>query len=203
LDKNSKTSLDKLKIKFAELKIAPAYRIIRVWFDKKTDKDRPDVIETPQYRPLHLLAQFHLLESESKAWSENTGGSIIEFHFYADPEIAGLPEDKVWDKVKEIVYTVLPELKDANVLDIVIGTYHNFTSYDVGQGLIRPRSDYPLEIGLENLFFSGDWVRTDYPSALMERAVATGREAANFILLNDHVRQVPIKVASSIGPGLL
>jgi isorenieratene synthase len=201
-DGESETSLNKLKEKFTQLKIAPAYRILRVWFDKPTNSDRPDVIETPQFRPLHLLAQFHLLEGESKAWSEKTGGSVIEFHFYADPEVAGLPEDKVWDKVRPIVLQVLPELKDAKVLDTVIGTYHNFTSYDVGQGTIRPGSDFPNTIGINNLFFAGDWVRTEYPSALMERAVATGRESANHILLKDGVKQVPIKVASSLGPGL-
>jgi isorenieratene synthase len=97
---------------------------------------------------------------------------------------------------------VLSELKDAKVMDKVIGTYHNFTSYDVGQGTIRPISEFPSTSGIKNLFFAGDWVKTDYPSALMERAVATGREAANHILLNDNVRQVPIKVASSLGPGL-
>ena len=201
-DKKSESSLKKLKKKFAQLKIAPAYRILRVWFDKQTDPNRPDVIETPQFRPLHLLAQFHLLEGESKKWSEKTGGSVIEFHFYADPEIAGLPEDQVWPRVKDIIFKVLPELKDGKVLDKVIGTYHNFTSYDVGQGKIRPKSDYPASIGIDNLFFAGDWVQTGYPSALMERAVATGREAANHILMKDKVKQVPIKVASSLGPGL-
>jgi isorenieratene synthase len=201
-DEVSAASLNKLKEKFAQLKIAPAYRILRVWFDKKTNPDRPDVIETPQFRPLHLLAQFHLLEGESKAWSEKTGGSVIEFHFYADPEIAGLSEEQVWEKVKPIILQVLPELKDAKVLDTVIGTYHNFTSYDVGQGTIRPSSDFPSTNGIKNLFFAGDWVKTDYPSALMERAVSTGRLAANHILLKDNVKQAPIKVANSLGPGL-
>jgi len=201
-DPESETTLAKLKDKFSKLKIAPAYRILRVWFDKTTDPTRPDVIETPQFRPLHLLAQFHMLEGESKKWSEKTGGSVIEFHFYADPEIAKMPEEHVWEKVKPVILQVLPELEDAKVLDTVIGTYHNFTSYDVGQGTIRPSSDYPNIIGIKNLFFAGDWVKTDYPSALMERAVATGREAANHILLNDKVKQVPIKVASSLGPGL-
>jgi isorenieratene synthase len=201
-DFESETILAKLKGKFSQLKIAPAYRILRVWFDKTTDPNRPDVIETPQFRPLHLLAQFHMLEGESKEWSKKTGGSVIEFHFYADPEIAKMPEEQVWEKVKSVILQVLPELEDAKVLDTVIGTYHNFTSYDVGQGTIRPSSEYPNIIGINNLFFAGDWVKTNYPSALMERAVATGREAANHILLNDKVKQIPIKVASSLGPGL-
>jgi isorenieratene synthase len=201
-DEPGQKQLDSLRKKIDELKIAPAYRIIRVWFDRKPNPDRPDVIETPQFRPLHLLAQFHMLEGESKAWSDKTGGSVIEFHFYADPRIAALPEDRVWEEVEPVILQALPELEGAKVLDTVIGTYHNFTSYDVGQGKIRPYSDYPKQIGLSNLFFAGDWVQTIYPSALMERAVSTGREAANNILLRDGVRQATLKVASSQGPGL-
>jgi hypothetical protein len=36
----------------------------------------------------------------------------------------------------------------------------------------------------------------------MERAVATGREAANVVLLEEGVRQVPVPVTSNYGPGL-
>ena len=201
-DVPSKQTLSALKKKIDMLKIAPSYRILRAWFDRQPHAFRPDIIETPQFRPLHLLAQFHLLEGESRAWAEKTGGSIIEFHFYADEAIAKVPEKQLWDRVRPLILEVLPELTDAKLLDMAVGTYHNFTSFDIGQGKIRPSPSFPQEIGIDNLLFAGDWVQTDYPSALMERAVATGREAANQILLRDHVRQVPLTVASRQGPGL-
>jgi isorenieratene synthase len=201
-DAPSKQRLSALKTKMNSLKIAPPYRILRVWFDRKPHAFRSDIIETPQYRPLHLLAQFHLLEEESKAWAQKTGGSIIEFHFYADEAIAKIPEEHLWDHVRPLILEVLPELSDAKLLDKTVGTYHNFTSFDIGQGKIRPLTSFPQEIGIDNLLFAGDWVQTTYPSALMERAIATGREAANCVLLHDHVRQVPLTVASGQGPGL-
>jgi len=37
----------------------------------------------------------------------------------------------------------------------------------------------------------------------MERAVSTGRQAANHVLLKHGVRQAPLKVTSSHGPGIL
>ena len=40
-------------------------------------------------------------------------------------------------------------------------------------------------------------------SALMERAVATGREAANVALLKDDVRQVDLPHLRRKGPGLI
>lgn len=42
-----------------------------------------------------------------------------------------------------------------------------------------------------------------YPSFIMERAVSTGREAANFVLLDSGVRQVTLKVLAGKGPGLI
>jgi len=202
LDDNSKKTKMKIENKLMELKIAPSYRIMRAWFDRPLRSDRPDIMETPQFRPLHLLAQFHLLEEESKGWAEKSGGSIIEFHFYADEKIASLPRDKVWDYVKPIVLEVLPELKGAKLLDFTLGTYSNFTSFDIGQGSIRPSSEFPVDVGCSNLLFAGDWVHTPFPSALMERASVTGRIAANHILINEKVKQVPITKCSNRGPGL-
>jgi uncharacterized protein with NAD-binding domain and iron-sulfur cluster len=54
---------------------------------------------------------------------------------------------------------------------------------------------------LNNVYLAGDWIRTKYVAQLMEKAVTTGREAANNILLKDNVRQATIKVTSSKGPG--
>jgi isorenieratene synthase len=188
--------------KVQQLKIAPSYRIMRAWFDRPIRPDRPDIMETPQFRPLHLLAQFHLLEEESRVWAKKTGGSILEFHFYADETIAHLPREEVWNYVKPLVCEVLPELSEAALLDFTLGTYANFTSFDVGQGRIRPSATFPVDVGCKNLLFAGDWVYTPFPSALMERAAVTGRIAANHVLLQEGIRQVPITKCSNRGPGL-
>jgi len=201
-DTQSKKVHRKIDENLQKMHIAPSYRIMRAWFDKPLNPDRPDILETPQFRPLHLLAQFHLLEEESQQWAKKTGGSIIEFHFYADETIAALPRDKVWDHVKPLVLEALPELEDASLLDFTLGTYTNFTSFDVGQGSIRPSVDFPIDQGIPNLLFAGDWVHVSFPSALMERAAVSGRLAANHILLQENIQQVPILKCSNRGPGL-
>ncbi|MBS3802487.1 MAG: FAD-dependent oxidoreductase [Candidatus Thermoplasmatota archaeon] len=202
LDEGSSKIVNVIHDKLNELKIAPSYRIMRAWFDRPTKPNRPDIMETPQFRPLHLIAQFHLLEEESRLWAKKTGGSVIEFHFYADETIASLPSDQVWEHVQPIVFEVLPELSEATLLDFTLGTYANFTSFDVGQGLKRPTGTFPIDTGCKNLLFAGDWVHTHFPSALMERAAVTGRIAANHILHKEHIKQVPITKCSNRGPGL-
>ena len=163
----------------------------------------PDVLETPQHPPINLFAQFHLLEEESRAWAQRTGGSIIEFHLYANTEAENMTDFEVLNYLKPTVLELMPELADARVIDFTVGRYHDFTSFEVGQGSIRPRSGFPIEAGLTNLCFAGDWLHTDYPSALMERAVSTGREAANHVLLADNVRQASLTVTASKGPGFI
>ena len=91
-----------------------------------------------------------------------------------------------------------------NIIDKVVGSYQDFTSFEVGQGKLRPGANTPyLEYRIPNLALAGDWVSAEYPCALMERAVSTGREAANRFLLVDRVRLARIMGTSLHGPGLL
>ncbi|MEE2788419.1 MAG: FAD-dependent oxidoreductase [Myxococcota bacterium] len=189
--------------RIAQLKVAQPYQVVRVWYDRQPSSDVSDVLETPQHKPINLLAQFHLLEEESRAWAEQTGGAIIEYHVYANDETASMTDAEILDHLRPVIHELMPELADATVLDYTVGRYHDFPSFEVGQGSIRPTAAYPAEVGLTNLTFAGDWLHTNYPSALMERAVSTGREAANHILLADGVRQAPMTVTSSQGPGII
>ena len=66
----------------------------------------------------------------------------------------------------------------------------------------RPKTDTCDQANLNNFYLAGDWIQTDYPSALMERAVSTGREAANQVFLRDNVRQASLKVVNLKGPGV-
>jgi isorenieratene synthase len=202
-DAHATNLLEKLRASVAPLKTAPPYKVLRVWFDKKPGDNIPDCLETPQHRPINLLARFELLEEESRRWSEKTGGSIIEFHLYTTPELVKLRDDEVWPAIRETVLDIMPEMADANVIASSVGSYHNFTSFECGQGSIRPAATEPQSLGIENLSFAGDWLKTAYPSALMERAVCTGREAANSICFADGVREEGLVVTNDYGPGLL
>lgn len=203
LDDSSADRLDILKGRAAKLKIAPPYKVIRLWFDRQPDKSRWDIIETPEHHPINLLAQFHLMEEESAAWAKKTGGAIIEAHLYADWKWKDMPDEMVFPTIRDTFLEILPEMADAKILDYTVGSYHNFTSYETGQGKIRPTSDFAVKQGISNVGFAGDWVHTEYPSALMERAVSTGREAANLCLYQDGVRAARVTMTSKYGPGLV
>ena len=80
------------------------------------------------------------------------------------------------------------------------------TGLPLGEACIRATKTITFvaeKAGFANLVLAGDWVHTDHPTALMERAVATGRHAANSILASDGLREVPVPAAKKKGPGLL
>lgn len=202
-DSESSVLLSKLQACVNPLKVAPPYKVLRVWFDKKPSDAIPDCLETPQHRPINLLARFELLEEESRQWSEKTGGSVMEFHLYTTPELVGLSDSEIWPTIRETVLDIMPEMADAKVIASSVGSFENFTSFECGQGLLRPSAVEPQRLGVANLTFAGDWLKTDYPSALMERAVCTGREAANSICFADGVREESLVVTADYGPGLI
>ncbi|MFN7149380.1 MAG: FAD-dependent oxidoreductase [Microthrixaceae bacterium] len=200
-DASGTAALQRVRSRVAPMEVAPPYRILRVWFDRPLDPSRTDVIETPEFHPIVLMAQFHLLEDESRRWAATTGGSVIEFHLYAlEDDLATLPDEAVWDRIRPTALEVVPELADAEVLGSTVGTYGDFTSFATGQGRVRPFPQTPATDGLANLLLAGDWVQSAVPSALMERAVLTGRLAANECLIADGVREAAYSHVSPLGP---
>ena len=54
-------------------------KVLRIWFDKQLNSSAPDILETPDFTPINLIAQYHLLEEEFIVWANKTGGSVMEF----------------------------------------------------------------------------------------------------------------------------
>ncbi len=202
-------ALAALRHQVSHLEHAPPYKVLRAFFDKRLEGAYADetVLETPDAAPVNLVAQYHLLEEESARWAASTGGSVLEFHLYTWEGGVEADEDvhALWAYLQPTVCTyILPELCTRNftLLDGAVAHHDDFPSFRKGLHRYRPMSRTPAELGLPRLALAGDWLATDYPSALMERAVATGREAANVVLLQDGVRQVPLPVTTPHGPGL-
>jgi len=204
-DRASEFGVSQLKSRINGLFTAPPYSVLRVWFDKPT-RARPAnqaVIETPQHRPINLIADYAMIEQSYAEWAKASGGAVLEFHLYNGPQFVGLGADQVWNEIRATALEIFPELSGARTIDFSLGSYDTFTSFSPGQGLVRPQSDFARSVGLENLGLAGDWVSTSYPTALMERAVSTGRECANAILRDDGIKEAPIQAAKKNGPGLL
>lgn len=54
-------------------------QVMRVWFDQQLSGKNGtiDILETPDFAPVNLIAQYHLLEEECMAWANKTGGTCL------------------------------------------------------------------------------------------------------------------------------
>ena len=111
--------------------------------------------------------------------------------------------EQVWNWFKATAFEIYPDLKHFKAIGFHVNSYHNFPSFEKGQYKKRPFVTTPSRLGLSNFAIAGDWVQTEFPSFIMERAVTTGRMAANFVLKSANVREVGYKVLSGHGPGVI
>ncbi|XP_033628254.1 15-cis-phytoene desaturase, chloroplastic/chromoplastic-like [Asterias rubens] len=203
-DKITQGRLEKvLKNHLTKLPLAPPFKILTVWFDKQLEGSyKPDVVQTPSFPPITFVAQYHVLKEDFALWANQSGGSVFMFHMFAW-EQDEVPDDKIWNFIAPSVREIFPEIfeRGFKVLAYNVGGSDKYPSYAKGLEKHRPTVKFPKEYGFPNLVVAGNWLHVDYPTALIERPISTGREAANQILLSDHVRQASLVVTHSHGPG--
>lgn len=177
-DEFTQAAVDALKDRANRIQIAPPYKVMRVWFQGRLNSSRPDILETPQHRPLNLIARYDLLEDEYMEWAEANNGTVIEFHMYNIQESWSSESDpkKIWEQhVSPTAFEIYPELKDMPTLGFTLGQHENFPSYAAKQESFRPTTEFAYKMGVANLALAGDWLKTSYPSALMEKVCTFSR----------------------------
>ena len=159
----------------ASLGVTRPFAVWRLWLDRPMRADRAPFAGTTGLGILDNISIYEKLEGESAAWARRTGGSIVELHAYGvDP---AMDEEAIKRSLREGWLAVHPEARDARVLEERFLLRRDCPSFAPGAQASRPG----VETGVPGLFLAGDFVRTPYPSALMERAVATGFRAGSAI----------------------
>lgn len=198
-------ALARIKNDLKHLDKAPPFKILKVWFDKQLERDRNHpILQTPQHSPINLIVQLHQVEQQYRDWVAKTGGSVMEFHLYCWSH-GEVEDDKVWEIISPTVREIYPEIFDSNfkILASYVKSGDSCASFKNGTAQHRPRAIFPSKCGIPNLGLAGDWLRTDYPSALTERSVSTAIESVNQVLLAEGIQQVPLTVTTSFGPGFI
>ena len=89
-----------------------------------------------------------------------------------------MPEDEIRADLLAALHSLYPETADARVIDERYLLRQDCPDFSCGTYKNRPGVETPHA----NVFLAGDFVRLPFPSALMERAAASGFSAANKIL---------------------
>lgn len=92
--------------------------------------------------------------------------------------------DRVWADLRR----ALPELEGAGIVDFTLTRGGTFTWFHPGWRA----GSLPVEPGVAGLLLAGDHVRIPEQCQFMERAVTSGRHAANVVLERAGLPLVPI-----------
>ncbi|MEJ2343443.1 MAG: FAD-dependent oxidoreductase [Gemmatimonadales bacterium] len=177
------------------LELTNPFAVWRLWLDRPTQRGRAPFVGTTGLGPIDNISLYHLFEDESRDWYERHGGAIVELHAYAVE--ADADDEELRAKLLGALHELYPETRNARILEQRYLMRQDCPAFAPGSYPSRPRVETPFD----GVTVAGDFVKLPIPSALMERAVASGFLAANYLLARDRVRSEPIR---SIPPrGLL
>lgn len=157
-----------------QLDIAPPFAVWRFWLDRKVNVDRTPFLGTTNLGIVDNISVLERYEGESKRWSEATGGSVIEIHAYALP-IDVRDESSVKREMLARLHELMPETCGAQMLDELYLAEQDCPGFPPGSHHRRVGVHTP-EVSIS---LAGDYVKVDFPTALMEGAASTGFLAAN------------------------
>jgi isorenieratene synthase len=160
----------------ARPRTGPPYAVARYWLDGDLDPARAQFTSIADPRLLDSVTLYHRFEAGARQWHERTGGAVVELHAYACP--AGISAAKLGSEMLAELCSLWPEVSRLNVVDQHVHVGTDAAGFPIGGHASAPG----VRTGVPGLTLAGDWVDTPFPSALMERAAATGIIAANAIL---------------------
>jgi isorenieratene synthase len=174
----------------AKLGTAPPFVVQRLWLDRKVNADRAPFVGTGGRPPLDNVSVLDRYEREAKAWSDRTGGSVVELHSYAVTTEADV-RGQLFDRLRELY----PETRDAGIVGEKVLCHNDCPRFAPGDFGDRPGVTTPHP----GVTLAGDGVRIDLPVALMERAATTGWSAANRQLERFGIRGHPLHTVPNHG----
>lgn len=181
------TALDAWRAQVRSLDLTLPFAVWRLWLDRPLRADRAPFAGTTGIGILDNISIYEKLEGESAAWARRTGGTIVELHAYAVDD--ALDEPAIRRALRDDFHTVYPEARDAKVIEDRFLLRRDCPSFAPGSDALRPGVETPVP----GLWLAGDFVKLPFPSALMERAVASGFRAASGIAkaLGAHEEPIP------------
>ncbi|MEV0606651.1 FAD-dependent oxidoreductase [Polymorphospora rubra] len=153
----------------------PPYAVARFWFGGDVAPGRAVFSGVSRQPTLDSITLYHRLERGARRWADRTGGSVVELHAYACPD---LPAAVLADRMRRELATLWPETAGLPVVDLRARVGARAPAFRPGAAATRPG----VHTDADRLYLAGDGIRADLPSALMERAATTGIAAANQIL---------------------
>jgi isorenieratene synthase len=153
------------------------HAVIRLWFDTSPRRTPESGIFSGDF-VMHNFFWLHKIYDSYAEWHTETGGSFIEVHVYGPDDVLAQADAVLITNVLTDFYCAFPELKGHLIKPHLQRNAATHTLPALGARGTHLGVDTPWE----NFFCAGDWVWLQNPSFFLERACATGLEAANRVL---------------------
>ena len=160
---------------------APPFAVLRLWLGGPVADSRPAFLGTSGYGPLDNVSVLERFEAGAARWAAVHGGSVVELHAYAcDPAVLSdaATAEVLATQLQTQLHRIYPETALTTVRAQELLIRDDCTLIGPHKWAERPGVRTPSP----RLMLAGDWLRCDYPVALMERAATTGFLAANALL---------------------
>jgi isorenieratene synthase len=186
VDESENLGTAEWRARIDSLQLTNPFVVWRLWLDRPTNPGRHPFVGTTGVGSLDNISLYHLFEDESREWVERTGGSVVELHAYAvDPAAT---EAELREDLLAGLHEFYPETRHASVVEERFFIRQDCPAFRPGSDAARPGVLTPMD----TLTLAGDFVKLPFPSALMERAAASGFLAANRILATRGVAPEPV-----------
>lgn len=157
---------------------APRFGVLRLWFDRLVNSDRPAFLGTSGYGLLDNITVLERFEDGAAKWSHEHKSSVVELHAYALADSVDPDDLEIQAQLRAQLGLVYPETLEANVVSAQWLVSDDCPLIDTSPWIDRPEVTTPDS----RVLMAGDGIRCDLPVALMERAATTGWMAANQLL---------------------
>ena len=176
-----------------DLALTNPFAVWRLWLDRPTAEGRAPFVGTTGFGSIDNISLYHLFEDESRDWAARHGGAVVELHAYATEE-DGDPE-LLRAELLAALHRLYPETAQARILEERFFVRRDCPAFAPGSYEQRPGVDTPFD----GVALAGDMLKLPIPSALMERAAASGFLAANRLLAGQQVRPEPVRSVPRCG----
>jgi isorenieratene synthase len=175
------------------LRVTNPFAVWRLWLDRPTAPERAPFVGTTGLGSIDNISLYHRFEDESRAWSEAHGGAVVELHAYAID--TNFDATRLRAELLDAMHRSYPETREARTVEERWLVEQDCPAFPPGSYATRPSVTTPFA----GIAVAGDFVKLPFPSALMERAAASGFLAANQLLTRDGRKGEPIRTVSSRG----
>lgn len=164
------------------LDVTLPFAVWRAYLDRPVLPERHPFVGTTGLGHVDNISVYERFEGESRRWALRAGGSVVEVHAYAVEEHVTEAEIRA-DFLRQL-HELYPETAAAKPIHELFLLRRDCASFAPGTYADRT----PVETPFPGVALAGDFVKLPFPSALMERATASGFLAANHLLDRWHLR---------------